>query len=80
MEQICYGKIIIFLKLQYLVRIVTTTTATTLVEAHEIPVPIRKGRNRYKLQEPGCPEGGPGPYCVPNIFVSLGSVFICPLH
>jgi len=41
---------------------------------------MRQGGNRYKLQGPSCPEGGPGPDYVAYVFVSLGCIIICPFH
>jgi hypothetical protein len=35
------------------------------------------GGSWYKLQRPGRPEGGPGPYNVAYVFVFLGTVIIC---
>ena len=46
-----------------------------------VPVATRgEGVSRYKLPEPGDPEGGPGPDYVAYIFIFLGDIIICKMY
>ena len=43
-------------------------------------MPTREGASRYILQEPGVPEGGPGPDYVAYVFIFLSSIIIYRLY
>jgi hypothetical protein len=43
-------------------------------------MPTRGRGSRYKLLEPGGPEGGPVPEDVAYVFVYVISIIICPLY